>query len=81
MREWECLGMAISTLIHAEVEFMTEDRRVIGVVSNLERHDARRITRMTLGAIAGNGKGVLAVMTRSASFAAFHGGHRQLQWC
>ena len=75
----ENFGVTIGALVHPEVELVIEDRGTDCAFGECEGHGAGVVTGVALGAFAGNGEGVLAVVTGAAALAAFHGGHRGLE--
>ena len=61
--EGEDLGVAVSTLVHAEMEFMAE---VCFASLGLEKNVARFVAFVALVAFTGYGKGIFAIVTGAA---------------
>lgn len=74
--ERECFSVAVSTFVHAEVEFVAE---VCIACFCLEKHIAGFVTFMALVALTGYGKCILAVMAGAAGFTSFHTCHGSLE--
>ncbi len=79
MFEREEFGVALGAFVHPQVNLVAENSRSNSAVGKYEGHIAGDIACMTLGALSGHGKGVLAVVTGAASAATFHGSHGDLK--
>ncbi len=74
--EREDLGVAVGAFVHAEVEFVAE----VGLAPiSLKENVGRLVTFVAFVALAGDSKGVLAIVAGAARLAFLHAGHGRFE--